>query len=283
MSNILPGYKVDEPAMERNSYNSYLIGMTEEEFRKSLMRRVNYICKGRKDMEVEAKMRCVGAGALLYMGDVTIDGMITLHGCKILCVNDKMVCALPSLKTPGGWERPVRLPPSVMDEVRKAMLAAAKEALLIKSEFTYEYQKRGNGGMVLADVTATHNRTGVKFENLRLCQNTEGKYFVGYPCETLPNGRKRPVFELLGEAKRDFEINLIYQYDMDGVRTKIEELCPEDKLEAAEKEETENVGGDGTDRRGAVHGPGSGGDNNDGRQPDREHPGPGRKGHCLRR
>ena len=237
-------------------------------------------------MEVEARMRCVGSGGLLFMGDVTIDGMFTLHGCKILRLNDKTVCDLPSIKRPGGWERPVSLPPPVMEEVRRVMLASAKEAMLVRGEFSYEYRKRESSRTVVADVTATHISTGVKFENIRLCRNEEGKFYVGYPYETLPNGRKRPVFELLGEVKNDFEENLIYQFDMDAME-KTGSICLKDlsetRTEAPRKEETENVGRVSTDRRGAVHSPGGCDDNNDGGQPDREHPGPGREGHRLRR
>ena len=238
-------------------------------------------------MEVEAIMRYVGSGDLLFMGDVTIDGMFTLHGCKILRINNKTVYDLPSIRRPGGWERPVHLPPPVMEEVRKVMFASAKEAALLGREFSYAYRRRGDGGTVVADVTATHLGTGAKLSGIRLCRGEDGNFFVGYPYETLPNGRKRLVFELLGEAKRDFEENLIYEFDMEDVMEKTGSICqdggPEAGTEAPGKEETGNVGRVSTDRRDTLHSPGSGSDDDNGRQPDREHTGPGRKGDRLRR
>ena len=195
---------------------------------------------------VRARMKLVGGKKILASGEVVIDDTITLRNCRILNIDDRAVFLLPSVRKDGGWEQLVDLPDGLRKEVEGAMMAAFREALSCGCDFEFEYTQMEGGGPAVAEVTATHISSGVRLRNILLVEDREGKLSVIYPGETLPDGRRLPVFSLLGQTKEEFENNLIWEYRGFGER---------ERLPGSFGKEAEDGRGTGARRGGEVGGP----------------------------
>lgn len=195
---------------------------------------------------VRARMKLVGGKKILASGEVVIDDTITLRNCKIINIDDQPVFLLPSVRKDGGWEQLVDLPDGLRKEVEGAMMDAFREALTCGCDFEFEFTPKEGGSPVVAEVTATHISSGVRLRNIFLTEDREGKFSVVYPGEELPDGRKLPVFTLLGQAKEAFESNLIWEYPGRGIR---------ERIPGSFGKEAEDGRGTGARRGGEVGGP----------------------------
>ena len=77
-------------------------------------------------MEIEARMRLVNYNALIAVGDVTIDNMITLHEVKVVMLNEKTIISLPRKQTASGWKNVVSF---MSPELRKTIEEKVLEAV----------------------------------------------------------------------------------------------------------------------------------------------------------